>query len=110
MISTGYGRGTVYRLNDTTADDGSLHAESKNLTSTNLSDPQANVLYVTTSDDNETDLEGGTLQAQTKKPYKFKTVKTSQRGTCCSIFTFDKRNIKVIIKLYYAITVVAIYF
>lgn len=65
---------------------------------------------ITASNGNETDPEGKTLQAQTKKPYKFKTVKTGQRGTCCSIFTFDKRNIKEIIKLYYAITVVAINF
>ncbi|MBR5685180.1 MAG: AAA family ATPase, partial [Muribaculaceae bacterium] len=64
LISTGYGRGTVYRLNDTSSDGETLQVEAKNLTSTNLSDPQANVLYVTLSEGNETDLEDKTLQVK----------------------------------------------
>ena len=64
LTSTGYGRGTVYRLNDTTTDDRSLHVDAKNLTSTNMSDSQANVLYITTSDDNEANIGDNTLQAQ----------------------------------------------
>lgn len=64
LTSTGYGRGTVYRLNDTISDEVSLHAEANNLTSTNTSDPQANVLYITASDDNKMKQEDKTLQVQ----------------------------------------------
>ncbi len=64
LTSAGYGRGTIYRLNDTNTDDGSLHADAKDLTSTSISNSQANVLYITTSDGNEADLGDKTLQAQ----------------------------------------------